>query len=328
MVMSLQDYIDKYGEKSGTKRYNGVQKLLITRKKTYDSQPYVRFTKEWFIWRYPDDGIDKFIEHVNKSRQSEENMINRWGEELGKKKWQETVAKKNTVALVRSKYGEKAVEEMNYKKKIGRKKFFDSMSDSERKKYTKIITNKSNKTKKERYGNKSKLNLFLEKFGDNGHIEYALYLQKIFKSIGHSKEAEIIIKKIISDNNWLLNYSLYYRDLEDKNKYEWFISSKEGVYFYDFCVRESKSILEYDGAIWHPTITQAKELKNELMQMTGISYLQKYKKDQIKLKMAESNGFKVFIIRSDFSEQQKTDTINKFINYTKEQLNDISTNSI
>ena len=320
MPMSLQDYIDKYGEASGTKRYNGVQKLLISRKKTYDLQPYARFTKEWFVWKYPEDGLDRFNEHVNKSRQSEENMIKRWGEELGKKKWQETVAKKNTVALVRSSRGDAAVKEMNAKRIAGIKKHLDSLSDEDREKYIKSKTEKSKETKKQRYGDKTKLELFLEKFGEDGHIEYALYLQKIFKSIGHSKEAETLIKSIIADNDWLLNYSLYYRDSEDKNKCEWFISSKEGVNFYDFCVKEAKTILEYDGAKWHPTKDQSKELKNELMEMTGLSYLQKYKKDQSKLKMATDRGFKVFVVRSDFTEQQTLDTINDFINFTKEQL--------
>ena len=101
---------------------------------------------------------------------------------------------------------------------------------------------------------------------------------------------------------------------------EWFLSSKEGVNFYDFCVKEAKSILEYDGSRWHPTEEQAKELKNEIMEITGLTYSQKYKKDQVKLKMAIDRGFKVFLVRSDFTAQQKSDIINEFINYTKEQL--------
>ena len=42
--------------------------------------------------------------------------------------------------------------------------------------------------------------------------------------------------------------------------------------------------------------------------------------DQAKLKMATDRGFKVFVVRSDFTEQQKSYTISEFINYTKEQL--------
>lgn len=320
MPMSLQDYINKYGEESGVKRYNGVQKLLVSRKKTYESQPYVRFTKEWFIWKYPDDGSIRFEDHVNKSRQSEENMIKRWGEELGKKKWQETVAKKDTAALLRKTKGEDAVTEMVKKRKEGIKNYWNGLSDSERQDATQLRTKKALATKKERYGDKTKLEIYLEKYGEEGHIKYAEFLQTIFKSVGHSREAEKLIKIIIAENTWLLNYILYYRDSEDKSKKEWFLSNKKGVYFYDFCVKEAKSILEYDGSRWHPTKEQAKKLKIELMEITGMTYGQKYKKDQAKLKMATDNGFKVFVVRSDFTDEQKTDIINDFIKYTKEQL--------
>ena len=320
MPMSLQDYINKYGEESGTKRYNGVQKLLVSRKKTYDSQPYTRFTKEWFVWKYPEDGLDRFNDHVNKSRQSEENMIKRWGEELGKKKWQETVAKKNTKKIVAERYGVDAANEFERKRIQGISLYWDGLSEGERTKKRQATAKKASATKKERYGNKTKLKLYLEKYGEDGHIKYAEYLQTIFKSIGHSKEAETLIKSVIENNTWLLDYSLYYRDSEDKTKCEWFLSSIEGVNFYDFCVREAKTILEYDGSRWHPTEVQAKKLKTELMEITGLTYSQKYKKDQAKLKMATDRGFRVFVVRSDFTKQQKSDTINEFINYIKEQL--------
>lgn len=319
MSMSLQDYINKYGEESGTRRYNGVQKLLASRKKTYESQPFVRFTKEWFLWKYPEDGLDRFNEHVNKSRQSEENMIKRWGEELGKKKWQETVAKKNTRKIIADRYGEDALDEFKKKHKEGLKNYWNNLTDKERKEEVQSRTKKASITKKKRYKGKSKLELYLEKYGEDGHIKYAEYLQTIFKSVGHSKEAEILIKNLIASNPWLSNYTLYYRDSEDKTKSEWFLSTKEGINFYDFCVKEAKAILEYDGARWHPTKDQAKELKNELMEITGLTYSQKYKKDQSKLKMALDKGFKVFLIRSDFTEEQKSNIINEFVNYIKEQ---------
>ena len=320
MPMSLQVYINKYGEVSGTKRYDGVQKLLESRKKTYDSQPYVRLTKEWFIWRYPEDGLDRFNDHVNKSRQSEENMIKRWGEEEGKKKWEETVAKKNTIKLVRERKGEDAVTEIKKKQQEGISKYLNSLSEEEKTEKQNSRVKKILDTKKERYGDKTKLEIYLEKYGENGHEKYAEHLQTIFKSIGHSREAESLIKSIIANNKWLLNYSLYYRDSADKSKCEWFLSSKEGVNFYDFCVKEAKTILEYDGARWHPTKEQAEELEAELMEITGLTYNQKYQKDQAKLKMATERGFKVFVVRSDFTEQQKLTIINEFINFTKGQL--------
>ena len=227
MPMTLQEYIDKYGEESGTKRYNGVQKLLVSRKKTYDSQPYTRFTKEWFVWKYPEDGIDRFNEHVNKSRQSEENMIKRWGEELGKKKWQETVAKKNTDALLRASGHSDKADEMARKRKEGINNYWAGLSDSEHQTVMKTRMAKSKNTKKERYGGKTKLEIYLEKYGEEGHTKYAEFLQTIFKSIGHSKEAETFIKSVIDKNDWLLNYTLYYRDSEDKTKWSGSLAQKK-----------------------------------------------------------------------------------------------------
>jgi len=321
MRMTLQDYIDKYGEESGTKRFNGVIKLLASRKKTYESQPYARFTKDWFLWKYPEDGLSRFNDHVNKSRQSEENMIQRWGEELGKQKWQETVRKKNTLETVRAQKGEEAVAKMIIKRKEGIKKHWEQFTEDEKKEKIKASTEKSLKTKKQKYGNKTKLDIYLEKYGENGHVMYAEYLQKAFKSIGQSQEATNIILDLIDKNKWLLDFTLYYRDPKNLSKTEWFLSNKTGVWFYDFCIKEAKAILEYDGSRWHPTIDQVKDYGDILMDIIGISYAEKYQKDQKKLQIARDYGFEIFLVRSDFTADQKNAIINNFLNYVKGKLN-------
>jgi hypothetical protein len=56
------------------------------------------------------------------------------------------------------------------------------------------------------------------------------------------------------------------------------------------------------------------------MEITGLTYSQKYKKDQAKLKTASDQRFKVFVVRSNFTDEQKTNIITEFIKYTKEQL--------
>lgn len=317
MPMTLDDYIRKYGNESGTKRYNGMQKLLISRQKTCDAYPYPRLTKEWFIWKYPDDGLLRFNNHVDKSRQSEENMIKRYGEDIGRKKWLDTVKKKNTVALIRDQQGEDAVKNLYIKRKESIKNYWATLPETERIERRKERAKKANETKKKRYGSKKKLDIFLEKYGELGHIKYAEYLRTIFKAIGYSKEAEEFIKGIIRDNKWLLNYTLYYRDSADPLKHEWFLSNKMGVNFYDFCIKEAKAIIEYDGAKWHPTELQAKTFNTELMEITGITYSKKYEKDQAKIQMAIDNGFSVFVIRSDFTDEHKANIINEFISYIK-----------
>ncbi len=317
MVMSLDDYIKKYGEVSGTKRYLGVQKLLKSRSATYASQPFVRFTREWFIWRYPEDGEDRFQEHVNKSRQSEENMIKRHGTELGKKKWQETVAKKNTVAIKRAKEGDDAVKDWYKRSGQTHKNTLENMTDDERAKWRSSQAEKRKQTVLERYGNKSKLEIYIQKYGEEGPQYYAEYLQTIFKAIGFSSEAETIIKSIIHDNPWLKDYTLYYRDSEDKSKKEWFIADRLGVRFYDFCVKEAKVILEYDGAKWHPTQEQVNEFGDELMEVTKISYKEKYAIDAAKRAKAQEKGFTVYTIRSDYTQTQVKVIIEQFIDQVR-----------
>ena len=112
-------------------------------------------------------------------------------------------------------------------------------------------------------------------------------------------------------------YTLYYRDSEDTTKREWFIADRLGVRFYDFCVKEAKVILEYDGAKWHPTQEQVHEFGDELMEVTNISYKEKYAIDAAKRSKAEEKGFTVYTIRSDYTQTQVKAIIEKFIDQVR-----------
>lgn len=313
MVMSLTDYINKYGEESGTKRYCGMQKLLASRKETYKSHPYKRLTQEWFMWRYPEDGATRWESFVNDSKQTLDNFIARYGQEEGELKYRETMAKKNTVAIKRNNSGDDSITEWYDKSRQSLKSRRDNMGEEEYNAWIVSKTNKAKQTKKERYGGKSKLEVYIEQYGEEGPRQYAEYLQKIFKAIGSSAQAETIIKRIIKDNPWLNEYSLYYRDSEDQSKKEWFIADKSGVNFYDLCVKEAMVILEYDGAKWHPTTEQVDKYGDELMEMTGTSYKEKYEVDTAKRFKAEEKGFSVYTIRSDYTQEQTNAIISQFI---------------
>lgn len=320
MVMSLDDFIQKYGEKSGTKRYHGLQKALKVREESYKKHPYKRLTHEWFLWRYPDDGQERWEAFVNGSKQSLENFVNRYGQEEGERKYAETMAKKNTVAIKREKSGDEAVKEWYRLSGQSYKTTLENMSEEEYIAWRDKKAAKLKKTHLERYGNKTKLEIYIQKYGEDGPSKYANYLQKIFKAIGSSVPAETLIKQIIQDNHWLTDYSLYYRDSQDSSKYEWFIADKTGVHFYDFCVKEAKVILEYDGAKWHPTQEQVDQYGNELMEITGISFKDKFEMDQSKKTKALAHGFSIYTIRSDFTEEQKSIIIEQFINEVKNNV--------
>jgi hypothetical protein len=270
-------------------------------------------TKEWFEWRYPEDGSARYESHVAKSRHTIENYIERYGEELGPVKFSETISKKNTVALVKAKHGDQAVQDWYTRTSESHRKFLDSLSVDERQIFVSSRAEKAVKTKKDRYGDKTKLECYIDKYGEEGPQKYGEYLQTVFKGIGASKEAEILIKSIIDENEWLYDYSLFYRDSLDKSKVEWFISDKTGICFYDLCVLEAKVILEYDGSRWHPTEEQAQLLQHELMEVGNISYLGKFEQDRRKLTKAFNAGFTVFTVRSDFTPAEKQVIIYKFL---------------
>lgn len=302
MPMSLQDYIDRYGEESGTRRYNGVQKLLISRKKTYESQPYSRFTKEWFIWKYPNDGLERFNQHIDKSRQSEENMIRRWGEELGKKKWRETVSKKNTVALTREKFGNEAVTE-RYKKQ---QQTVSAHSPQQKE----IIKEKRSigleKHLSKNVRGKSRLEFFISRYGEEeGTQRYHETMKKSFHGPNRmSSPAKLIYvtlcKKLPQDK-----IDELYCDVPGKQ--EFWLSESKNIYGYDFTHRESKSILEFNGSFWHPC-----QPSEDLHLVTKKTLREMYTSDIRKKELAEQNGFTVFIITDKMNSEELNLIIDQF----------------
>lgn len=302
MPMSLQDYIDKYGEESGTKRYNGVQKLLVSRKKTYDSQPYARFTKEWFVWKYPEDGLDRFNEHVNKSRQSEENMIKRWGEELGKKKWQETIAKKNTVALTREKFGDEVVAD-RYKRQqetIG-KQSPEQKEDIKRRRNAGLEKHLS-----ENVRGKTRLEFFTSRYGEvDGTQRYHATMKKAFHGPNRmSAPAKQIYSALCEKLPQDIIDELF---CDVPGKQEFWLSESHNIYGYDFTHRETKSILEFNGSFWHP-----EEPNDSLHPVTKKTLTEMYNSDKRKTELAEENGFAVFVVSDKMTSGEQELIVDQF----------------
>jgi hypothetical protein len=302
MPMSLQDYIEKYGEESGTKRYNGVQKLLASRKKTYESQPYARFTKEWFIWKYPDDGLDRFNEHVNKSRQSEENMIKRWGEELGRKKWQETVAKKNTVAITRKKFGDNAVSEI-YKRQqeTVNKRTPEEKEEAKQKRNAGL-----EKHLAENVRGKTRLEFFISRYGEiEGTQRYHETMKKAFHGPNRMSAPAKNIYAILCQKLPAEKLEQMYCDVPGKQ--EFWLSEAHNIYGYDFTDRVSKTILEYNGSFWHPESPD-----ESLHPVTKKTLTEMYNNDQRKKELAEENGFTVLVITDKMTMDEQKLIIDKF----------------
>lgn len=315
--MTLQDYINKYGEDSGTKRYNGVQKLLASRKKTYESQPYVRFTKEWFIWKYPDDGLTRFDEHVSKSRQSEENMIKRWGEELGKQKWKETVEKKNTVAISRKLYGDEIIKE-RYNKLSQTMK---NKSPEEKAEITKRRKICNEKYIAEKVRGKTRLAIVISKYGEiEGTQKYHEIMKKSFHGPNRMSASAKQIYVMLCENLPYEILETIYCDVPGKK--EFWLRDTHKFYGYDFTHRESKSIIEVNGSFWHPTTPSPK-----IHPVTKKTLEEMFIYDLDKKSFAEKNGFTIYVITDKMSMDEQLSIVIQFCNRITNHCREIIDNS-
>lgn len=302
MRKTLHDFILKYGEEQGIRRFEGHKKAEETKKQKYNSQPYKRLTKDWYIWRYGKEiGLSKFNEFALKCAHTLENFIKNHGEIEGTKKYLETIEKKNTVRNA-------SPEEIKRRYDL-QKQTMDSKTDEEKQD---IIDRRRKST--EPYldsvvRGKSRLEVFIHHHGEKDGIKrYNECIIKTFQGPSRmTKEASVIyeqLKILLSDNE----LEEIYCDDPSLDKKEFWLLQNNKMLSYDFTHRKSKTILEYDGAYWHPLSPS-----DEIHEITKLTLTEMYHNDINKLKLANDNGFTVLKIRSSDTKDQKDKTIDSFI---------------
>lgn len=128
-----------------------------------------------------------------------------------------------------------------------------------------------------------------------------------------SHESLKVFKPIITwckSNN--IEDSDIYIGLNEKSEY--FISTKQKVYFYDFCIRSKKLIIEFHGIGFHvnPNWSINKQQKWRSV-FTNETAKVNLKKTQIKNNKAISSGFKILEIWSDIPILENINNSIKFI---------------
>lgn len=309
MVMvkkTIEDYIKEYGE-SGLDRYNKKQEALRKRSETYKQHPYRRLTKEWFIWRYP-DGLSRYENHVNKSRQSEDNFIKRYGQEEGIKKYKETMLKKNTVGILRNRYGEERVNEKYEKQKTTVLNKTQEEKDEINRKRKETIAESGGLP----FKGKKRIEYLIERHGeDKGTQLYYNIMKKAFNGPNRMSKPALEIYYNIADV--LTQNELNEIDCDLPNKKEFYLVGGGKIFSYDFTHQKTKTILEYHGAFWHPT-----ELSDKLHPVTKKSLKEMCEYDILKKTYAEDKGFLYLEIRSD-NLSLKDEAINQFVNRIRNQ---------
>ncbi|CAB4175596.1 hypothetical protein UFOVP972_269 [uncultured Caudovirales phage] len=99
---------------------------------------------------------------------------------------------------------------------------------------------------------------------------------------------------------------------DDKNEY--FINSNKSIYFYDFCIRSKKIIIEYHGIGFHANPNwEIDKLNNWKSAFSSESSTDNINKTKIKNNAALQKGFSLLEIWSTDSPQYNIDLCKKFI---------------
>lgn len=155
----------------------------------------------------------------------------------------------------------------------------------------------------------------LEKYGVEYYSQTNTHKNKIrdflvkSRNIFSSKEAnnffkelkEKLDKRIRIDDMYFSEYSK-----------EYFLRSKEKIYFYDFCIPSLKIIVEYNGTHVHPNINMSKEewdkWRNPFTKECADTV---YKKDLRKAEFAKNKGFSIYFV---WSNENKEESLNRLFN--------------
>jgi len=244
----------------------------------------------------------------NKYAITEENLIKKWGSEIGSKKWKvyrDKQALTNTFEYKREKYGWTKEEFKEYNKsrsvtienlvnrhgeELGLKKWMDYC---DRQKYTTTVE------------------YFMEKHGDfAGQNIYDDFCKKRLFNSGYSKLSIKLFDELISRIQDKGTYRIYYKDKE------WYSYDKENKKYYliDFFIRELNIGIEFNGDIWHANPKKYKSDDMPFPLESGLNAKDIWEKDRIKNDFLRTKLKKLIIIWEDDLNRDGIDiTVDKII---------------
>jgi len=225
---NLDWYISKYGDYEGRSRYQNFKDKVSNGN-----------TKESIITNH---GIDSYNDMIRRKKVCTiEHFISKYGEELGKSKFDEY---KKSLGLTRDNYikkfgkdsWDKRAEIIKYKKSL--EFYIQKLGQEEGR--------KDFRTLRESYSfNKEK---YIEKYGEEKWIER----YKNFNLNFYSKEASVFLNKLLG---MLIDLELPLNNIKmERDEFFLWDTEYRRIYFYDlyFECFSKKIIVEYDNEFWHP----------------------------------------------------------------------------
>jgi len=172
----------------------------------------------------------------------------------------------------------------------------------------------------------NKVSYYISKFGkEKGLIKYNERLKNYSNKIKedwkknpykrwnsgkrYSNSSILFFDSILNELKDLKNFVVYYKNNE------FFIVNDSSIFFYDFCIKELKLIIEYNGLAFHPKT----ENQNWKSIWGNFSAAEIYKKDMYKKDLAESKGFTLLTIFEDEETEKKQTIINEISKRIRER---------
>jgi hypothetical protein len=267
---SLDGLILKYGEVCG-KRLFAERGILVA------------VTKESYTKTHTEEEWNKLCEK-KKSNLGESGYIKKYGDDEGKKKWEEYLTKWNAGIQKRKNSGiwKNGLTLTEMQEKYGIENGYNRWKNRiDARKYT------------------LSLNRFIERFGkEDGIIQYYCYVDKMVSNCrklgGFSKISQKLFDEIYNklDKNKQMMCKYYTKSGEEK----FYITEVNGLamMFVDF--KCGNAIIEFDGDYWHST--QATQSR-----------------DKIKQKILEDRGYRVFRVKEREYNTNKESITQDCINF-------------
>ena len=271
-----EDFIRRWGEEEGLKRYNArIEKFRKSN------------SLEALIERY---GSEEKAKEVLKQRKesmksSLDALIKRHGEEEGRRRYELQIqrkAKSQTLEGYIERYG---MEEGIKRFDLRQKRFLQSWANKPAEEIARINKLKSNS-----------LQSLQAKYGAiEGQRRYNEARAK--RHCMASKSSLCVFKPL----HWWLVNEMHFDDKDIlyglDEKYEKSIMINNEFFSYDFCIESLKVIFEYNGLLFHPKNPDDPTWK--MMHNPEVGAKEKYEFDQHKNQVARDAGYKVIILWDD-----------------------------
>lgn len=236
---------------------------------------------------------------------TEKNLINKWGDEIGRKKWTEYCQKQsytNTFEYKRDKYGWDENDFKSYNK--SRSVTIENLIKRHGEERGMIIWNEY--CEKQRFS--TTINYFIDKYGnDKGTEVYENFCKKRLFGAGYSKVSYQLFEKV---SEYFNKYTLFY------GENEWFSYDNvdKRYYLVDFYIKELNIAVEFNGDIWHANPKKYGENDKPFPFQKDIKSIDIWKRDKIKNDFLKTKFNKLIIIwESDLYNDGIEQTVNKIL---------------